>query len=108
MVDLASPVLGGFQDSLDAAFGASIGWIAGHLILFGALALVTLAIRNRDHIVSQSGFSGETLVDAAATAAATIVLFAIFTNTFGWPQAPAFALGLAAALSLRWHVLIVE
>ena len=108
MVDLASPVLGGFQDSLDAAFGASIGWIAGHLILFGALALVTLAIRNRDHIVSQSGFSRETLVDAAATATATIILFAIFTNTFGWPLAPALAISLAAALSFRWHVLIVE
>ena len=82
--------------------------MSGNLSLFGALALVTLAIRNRDHIVSQAGVSREILVDAAATAAATIVLFAIFTNTFGWPQAPAFALGLAAALSLRWHVLIVE
>ncbi|MEC7686068.1 MAG: hypothetical protein VYB47_00675 [Candidatus Thermoplasmatota archaeon] len=108
MVDLASPVLGGFQESLDGAFGASVGWIAGHLILIGAVALVTLAIRNRDQIVNQSGFSRDTLVDVAATGAATLVLFAIFSNTFGWPQAPALTLGLVAALSLRWHVLIVE
>tara|TARA_Y100001936_G_C15949779_1_gene599493 strand:- start:399 stop:725 length:327 start_codon:yes stop_codon:yes gene_type:complete len=108
VVDLASPVLGDFQDSLDAAFGASMGWITGHLILAGALALVVLAIRNRDHIVNQSGFTRETLVDAAATTAATLVLFAIFANTFGWPTSPALVLALAAALSLRWHVLIVE
>ena len=108
MVDLASSVLGGFQDSLDGAFGAAVGWVAGHLILVGAVALVTLAIRNRDHIVNQSGFSRDTLVDVAATGAATLFLFAIFTNTFGWPLAPALALALVSAMSLRWHVLIVE
>ena len=108
MVDLASPVLGSFQESLDGAFGASMGWIVGHLILVGAVALVTLAIRNRDHIVNQSGFSRDTVVDVAATGAATLFLFAIFTNTFGWPLAPALALALVSAMSLRWHVLIVE
>ena len=108
MVDIASSVLGGFQDSLDAAFGASMGWVIGHLILAGSVALIALAIRNRDHITNQSGFSRDTLVDMTATGAATLVLFAIFTNTFGWPLAPALAIGLAAALSFRWHVLIVE
>ena len=108
MVDLASLVLGDFQASLDGAFGASVGWVAGHLILVGAVALVTLAIRNRDHIVNQSGFSRDTVVDVAATGAATLFLFAIFTNTFGWPLAPALALALVSAMSLRWHVLIVE
>lgn len=108
MVDLASPVLGGFQDSLDGAFGASVGWVAGHLILVGAVALVTLAIRNRNQIVNQSGFSRDTLVDVAATGAATLLLVTIFTNTFGWPLAPALALALVSAMSLRWHILIVE
>ena len=108
MVDLASSVLGGFQDSLEAAFGASMGWVVGHLILVGALALIALAIKNRDHITNQSGFSRDTLVDVTSTGAATLLLFAMFTNTFGWPLAPALAIGLAAALSLRWHVLIVQ
>ena len=108
MIDLASPVLGGFQDSLDAAFGASVGWIAGHLIIVGSVALVVLAIRNRDHIVNQSGFSRDTIVDFSATTVATAILFAIFANTFGWPGAPALALAVVSALSLRWHVLIVE
>ena len=108
MVDLASSVLGGFQDTLDAAFGASMGWVVGHLILVGALALIALAIKNRAHITNQSGFSRDTLVDVTSTGAATLLLVAMFTNTFGGPLAPALAIGLAAALSLRWHVLIVE
>tara|TARA_B100000614_G_C14164525_1_gene334202 strand:- start:78 stop:404 length:327 start_codon:yes stop_codon:yes gene_type:complete len=108
VIDLASPILGGFQDSLDVAFGTSLGWIAGHLMLVGAVALIALAISNRDHIVNQSGFSKETVVDIAATTAAILVLFSIFTSTFDWPQTPALVLGIAAALSLRWHVLIVE
>ena len=108
MVDIASPILGSFQDSLDGAFGTSLGWVAGHLILVGIVALIVIAIRNRDHIVNQSGFSRDTLVDVAATGAATLFLLAIFTNTFGWPLAPALALALASALSLRWHILIVE
>ena len=108
MIDLASPVLGSFQDSLDSAFGESMGWITGHLILVGAVALVALAIKNRDHVVNQSGFSRDTIVDISATVMATVILFSIFTNTFGWPGAPALALAVVSALSLRWHVLILE
>jgi len=108
MVDIASMVLGSFQDSLDGAFGSSLGWITGHLILVCAVALMALAIRNRDHVINQSGFSRDTLMDIAATTAATVVLSGIFVNTFGWPGAPALALALVSALSLRWHVLILE
>ena len=108
MVDIASMVLGSFQDSLDSAFGTSLGWITGHLILAGAAALMVIAIRNRDHVINQSGFSRDTLVDITATTAATLVLSGVFVNTFGWSGTPALALALASALSLRWLVLILE
>ena len=41
MVDIASLILGDFQDSLVDVFGSSFGWLIGHLIV---LSVVTLAI----------------------------------------------------------------
>ena len=46
MVDVASPVLGGFQDSIVDAFGATAGWWVGHLLVVGMVALCAVALQN--------------------------------------------------------------
>ena len=33
MVDIASMVLAGFQDTLVSAFGSTLGWAIGHIIV---------------------------------------------------------------------------
>ncbi len=35
MIDIASFVLCGFQDMIVSAFGSSLGWLVGHLIVLG-------------------------------------------------------------------------
>ena len=108
MVDVASPVLGGFQDNIIDAFGATAGWRVGHLLVVGILALSVVALQNRHHIVNHSGFGRSTLLDATATLALTAIQYSVFTGAFDWPEEVSLALGIICALTLRWHLLIVE
>jgi len=108
MVDVASPVLGGFQDSIVDAFGAAAGWWVGHLLVVGILALSVVALQNRHHIANHSGFGRSTLMDAAATLALTAIQYSVFTGMFAWPDGISLVLAAISSLSLRWHLLIVE
>ena len=86
MVNLAAPVLGGFQDSLDTAFGVTAGWWVGHLLVVGILALSVVALQNRHHITNHSGFGRSTLMDASATLALTAVQTAFSLALSGGPE----------------------
>ena len=86
MVDVAAPVLGGFQDSIVDAFGTTTGWWVGHLLVVGILALSVVALQNRHHIANHSGFGRSTLIDAAATLVLTSFQSSVFTASFGWPE----------------------
>jgi len=108
MVDMASPVLGGFQDSIVDAFGSTAGWWVGHLLVVGVLALSVVALQNRHHIANHSGFGRSTLMDATSTLALTAVQYSVFTGTFAWPEGVSLALAAICTLTLRWHLLIVE
>jgi hypothetical protein len=108
MVDVAAPVLGGFQDSIVDAFGTTTGWWVGHLLVVGILALSVVALQNRHHIANHSGFGRSTLIDAAATLVLTSVQYSVFTASFGWPEGVSLTLSLICALAFRWHMLIVE
>jgi len=108
MVDIASPVLGGFQDSILDAFGATAGWWVGHLLVVGIVVLCAVALQNREHIANNSGFGRSTLMDGAATLVLIAVLYVRFTGSFGWPEGQSFLLAVVCTRTLRWHVLIVE
>lgn len=108
MVDIAAPVLGGFQDSIVGAFGATAGWWVGHLLVVGILTLSVVALQNRHHISNHSGFGRSTLMDAAATLVLTAVQYSVFTASFGWPDGVSLTLSLISTLAFRWHLLIVE
>ena len=108
MVDLASPLLGGFQDTLEAAFGSEWGWVAGHVIVLSLAALSVLMIRNRDHIMTQSGFGKSDMADAAGLLALTGVQYVIYTGSMDFPASTSLVLGIIGALSLRWMVLVLE
>ena len=55
MVDLASMLFGDFQDSIVATFGETIGWVVGHGLIVGLIALIWYTWVGREHIRTQSG-----------------------------------------------------
>ena len=83
MVDLASPVLGGFQDMIVEAFGATAGWWIGNILVVGILVLSMVAIQNRQHIVDNSGFGRGTFLDITAIIVLAAFQYGIFIGSFG-------------------------
>ncbi|MEO2179194.1 MAG: hypothetical protein ABGX11_03380 [Candidatus Poseidoniia archaeon] len=108
MADLASMVLGSVQDTIVEAFGATTGWLVGHLIVLGILALAVVAVQNRQHMVDHSGFGSGTFQDLAVVIALTAVQYVIFTGTFNFSESVSLGLAIISTLILRWHILIVE
>ena len=49
--DPATMVFGGFADQLDAAFGTSMGWIIGNLLLLVAAFGLIQALRNASDLI---------------------------------------------------------
>ena len=108
MVDLATPVIGDFQDTLEAAFGSSWGWVAGHAIVLGIAALVVLVVRNREHVMAESGFGKSDMTDAAVVLALTALQYVFYAGTLEFPESTSIVLGVVGSLSLRWMVLVLE
>ena len=106
--DPASTILGGFQDSLVGAFGATAGWWVGNLLVVGILALAVVAVQNRQHMVDHSGFGRGTFQDLAVVIALTAVQYVIFTGTLNFSESVSLWLAIISTLILRWHILIVE
>ena len=106
-MDLASLVLMGFQDDLVLAFGDTVGWLIGHLILLAALALAVVAVRERDHIINHSGFDRNAIWDALAVVILTLVQYVLFTSTFGFDSAASMALAAVSSISIRWHIRVL-
>tara|TARA_B100000929_G_scaffold116749_1_gene92566 strand:- start:319 stop:645 length:327 start_codon:yes stop_codon:yes gene_type:complete len=108
MADLASMVLGSVQDTIVEAFGTTTGWLVGHLIVLGIMALAVVAVQNRKHMVVHSGFGRGTFQDLAVIIALTAVQYIIFTGTFNFSENVSFWLAIISTFILRWHILIVE
>jgi len=108
VVDLASPVLGGFQDMIVEAFGATAGWWIGNILVVGILVLSMVAIQNRQHIVDNSGFGRGTLLDITVIIVLAAFQYGIFTGSFGWPEDVSLALAVISTYTLRWHIVILD
>ena len=104
MVDVASMILGEFQDSLVGVFGSSFGWLIGHLIVLSVLTLVILSIRNRDHIISESGYGSRNLAQALAVVGMTAAQYVAYTGNLGFPSTTSLILGFFGALSALWMI----
>ena len=73
MVDPASFVLTGLQDMILDAFGPTLGWIVGNLILLLFTLFLIWIIQNRNHIVSQSGWGYPNLMDISVIVFLTVL-----------------------------------
>ncbi|MBR79514.1 MAG: hypothetical protein CMA88_01840 [Euryarchaeota archaeon] len=107
MIDVASIVLGGFQEDLVSAFGNSMGWAFGHLIILVMISLLVLGLRERDHIINNSGFGRNQAIDGFATLSLTVLLYYIYTSTFDFDSTASVAISVGSSLSLRWMVTVL-
>ncbi len=107
MVDLASIILGGFQESLISVFGDTIGWIIGHAIIVLCLVVILFAIMGRDHIISNSGLGRSESVDFGVFLLLTLTLYFVYTSVFVFASGASFGLAVISSLSIRWMVTIL-
>ncbi len=108
MVDLASPILGAFQDNLNDAFGAEMGWIFGHLLILLVIIILWQVWSNRKHIQTQSGWSKSTLSEMAILAIITLIQVVIYVNSFTFPMVESLGLAITSTLILRWFVNVLN
>tara|TARA_B110000444_G_C18818946_1_gene586677 strand:- start:6 stop:332 length:327 start_codon:yes stop_codon:yes gene_type:complete len=108
MIDIASVLLAGFQDSIVSAFGTSFGWIIGHIIvLFIAISIIWI-IQNRNHITSESGWGYSNLKDISIILLLTLIQYLVYVNMLGFPGTASLGISLVGTMSLRWHILVLE
>ncbi len=106
MFDLASTILGPFQDDLVSVFGDSIGWFVGHSILLATLAAMVFAIRERDHVINHSGIGRSQALDLGSFLMLTLVLFFFYNSICGFASTPSLIVGATSSRFLRWMVII--
>ena len=80
MFDLAAAVFGDFQDSIVATFGDSLGWVVGHALIVGTVALLWFTWTGRNHIRKESGWDNSTLLDMATVTALTLAQYAVYLS----------------------------
>ena len=107
MFDLASIVLGSFQDDLVTVFGDSLGWAIGHAILLSALYLIVLAIGGREHALKHSGIGWKQAKQGLTLLSLTVFLFYIFTSVFGFQIIASVALAGPTSVFIGWMVTVL-
>ena len=108
MFDLASAVFGDFQDSIVATFGDSLGWVVGHALIVGTVALLWFTWTGRNHIRTESGWDNSTLLDMATVSALTLAQYAVFTGTLGYPIGASLGVACAGTMFVRWCVNVLN
>jgi len=105
--DVASLILGKFQDDLVSLFGDSLGWVVGHVILLASIATMVFAVRERDHVIKHSGLDRSLAIDFGTFLLMTLALFYFYSAVCGFGFIPSIAVGATSSLFLRWMVTIL-
>ncbi len=108
MDDIASLVLGDFQETIVDAFGSSLGWFIGHSIVLFLTLSIFWAIKNRHHILNESGWGRNNLKDISVIILLTFIQYIIFTNTLNFPEGASIGIAFLSTMTLRWHILVLE
>ena len=99
--DPASMVFGGFTDQLDAAFGSSIGWFVGNLLLHAVVFGLIQALRNAFDMVEYFEITNVKITSWIGYTIATIIQHMIFIS-FGFPFIGAFVTAISSTLLWKW------
>ena len=80
----------------------------GHLIVLSMASLIVVSIRNRDHIVNESGYGREHFSQATAVIFLTGLQYVFYTGSLGFPGTMSLVLGITGAISVMWMINILE
>jgi hypothetical protein len=105
--DLASTILGPFQNDLESVFGDSIGWFVGHAILLATLMAMVFAIREREHVIKHSGLGRSQALDFGTFLILSLVFFYFYSAICGFASGPSLLVAATSSLFLRWMVIIL-
>ena len=108
MVDFASMLFGDFQDSIVTTFGDTIGWVVGHALIAGLVALVWYTWIGRHHIRTQSGWGMPEFRDIAAILAVTMAQYIVYTGNLDYPEGPSLAIAFSATIFARWCINVLN
>ncbi|MEK9739306.1 MAG: hypothetical protein VW438_06210, partial [Euryarchaeota archaeon] len=78
-------------DSIVATFGDTIGWVVGHGLIVGLIALVWYAWVGREHIRTKSGWGMPEIRDAATIIAVTMAQYIVYTSNLDYPAIRIFS-----------------
>ena len=108
MVDFASMLFGDFQDSIVATFGDTIGWVVGHALIVGLVALVWYTWIGRNHIRRQSGWGMPEIRDITTILAVTMAQYIVYTGNLDYPEGPSLAIAFSATIFARWCINVLN
>tara|TARA_B100000927_G_scaffold37051_1_gene26573 strand:+ start:140 stop:448 length:309 start_codon:yes stop_codon:yes gene_type:complete len=100
-------VFGEFQNELTSVFGDIIGWLIGHVILFLSLGAIIFGIRERNHIMNNSGLGRSHALDLCVFLLLTAILYSVYTTIFQFESGASLTLAATSSLSLRWMVTVL-
>lgn len=108
MVDLASMLFGDFQDSIVTTFGDTLGWVIGHALIAGLVALGWCSWIGRNHIRKQSGWGMSELRDITTIIVLTMAQYVVYTENFDYPEFPAMGVAFSATMLARWCINVLN
>jgi len=100
-VDLATPLLGDFSTQLDLAFGSTVGWIFGHLIILGIVTILIQSLRKTTVLTKNFEISSSTITNFIGYGIAFLIQYQIFI-TFSFPISGAIITAATSTLLWKW------
>lgn len=100
-VDLATPILGEFGTQLDVAFGPSLGWFFGHLIILGIGGVLVQSMRKTTLLTKNFDISSAKVTNFIGYSIAFIIQYQIFI-AFSFPVSGAIITAITSTLLWKW------
>ncbi|MBA45055.1 MAG: hypothetical protein CMB31_00510 [Euryarchaeota archaeon] len=100
-VDFATPLLGDFSTQLEIAFGSTFGWLVGHLIILGIIAILIQSLRNTSLLTKNLEISSNKIKNFIGYGIAFLIQYQLFV-TFSFPISGAIITAISSTLLWKW------
>jgi biotin transporter BioY len=100
-VDFATPLLGDFSTQLEIAFGPTFGWLVGHLIILGIIAILIQSLRNTSLLTKNLEISSNKIKNFVGYGIAFLIQYQLFV-TFSFPISGAIITAISSTLLWKW------
>ena len=100
-VDFATPLLGDFSTQLEIAFGPTFGWLVGHLIILGIIAILIQSLRNTSLLTKNLEISSNKIKNFIGYGIAFLIQYQFFV-TFSFPISGAIITAISSTLLWKW------